>query len=120
MDGKAVLIDAIPRDDVQKIRVIDRFITDRGALYSEFIACSEDFESEIAREVAKQCFTYVELEEEDGNLHKASGLAGKVRKLDFCGAASSTAAGETLKACEALLDNDARQVFEANQDARGE
>ena len=118
MGGEAVLLDAVALDDAQLNKVIERFNTDRNDLYKEFIGRCDDFEREIAKEVSKQKFTYAELEEEDTDLRKLQDWLEKIRKLDFYGAELSAAAAEKLKACEALLDNYARQVFEANQDSR--
>lgn len=118
MGGESVLLDAVPLDNAQLSKVVDRFNADRNDLYKEFIGRCGDFEKEIAKEVAKQKFTYAELEEEDTDLRKLQDWLEKIKKLDFYGAELSTAAAEHLKACEALLDDYARQVFEANQDAR--
>ncbi len=116
MGGESVLLDSAPLDDAQLNKVIERFNADRDELYQEFIGRCDDFEKEIAKEISKHKFTYAELEEEDTDLRKLQEWFERIKKLDFYGAQLATSAAEKLKACEALLDDYARQVFEANEE----
>ena len=75
-----------------------------------------DFEAEIAKEVAINKYTYVELEEEDIDLRKLQVWLEKIRKLDFYGAALAEDAAARLRACEELLDAYARRVFHAHDE----
>lgn len=97
MGGESVLLETAPLDDNQLAKVIDRFNTDRDELYREFMGRCDDFEKEIAKEVAKEKFTYAELEEEDTDLRKLQDWLERIRKLDFYGAAEGPAAAEKLK-----------------------
>ncbi|MGG6896691.1 MULTISPECIES: Chromate resistance protein ChrB [Rhizobium] len=119
MGGESVLLDSAPLDDTQLNKVIERFNADRDELYREFIGRCDDFEKEIAKEVSKQKFTYAELEEEDTDLRKLQEWFERIKKLDFYDAQLATLAGEKLKACGVLLDDYARQVFEANEENKG-
>ncbi|MGY5801303.1 Chromate resistance protein ChrB [Rhizobium sp. LEGMi12c] len=119
MGGESVLLESAPLDDAQLNKVIERFNADRDELYREFIGRCDDFETEIAKEISKQKFTYAELEEEDTDLRKLQEWFERIRKLDFYGAQLANSAAEKLKACEALLDDYARQVFEANEENKG-
>ncbi len=116
MGGESVLLESTPLDDAQLNKVIERFNADRDELYQEFIGRCDDFEKEIAKEISKQKFTYAELEEEDTDLRKLQEWFERIKKLDFYGAQLAAFAAEKLKACEALLDDYARQVFEANEE----
>ncbi len=119
MGGESVLLDSAPLDDAQLNKVSERFNADRDELYREFIGRCDDFEAEIAKEISQQKFTYAELEEEDTDLKKLQEWFERIRKLDFYGAQLAMSAAEKLRNCEALLDDYARQVFEANEENRG-
>ncbi|WP_245417651.1 Chromate resistance protein ChrB [Aminobacter sp. AP02] len=57
-----------------------------------FLGRCDDFEAEIAKEIAINKFTYAELEEEDTDRKKLQGWLDKIKKLDFYGAALAQAA----------------------------
>jgi DNA-binding transcriptional regulator PaaX len=118
MGGEAVILETVALDRAQEEKVIGRFKADRDEAYREFIDKCADFEAEIAKERAANHFTYAELEENDVDLKKLQGWFEKIRKLDFYGATLAAEAGERLRACEALLDAYARQVFEAHDENR--
>ncbi|ARU04260.1 chromate resistance protein ChrB [Comamonas serinivorans] len=114
MGGHCVILATAGLDQAQETKVIERFKADRDEQYQEFLGRCQDFEAEIAQEIAKQKFTYAELEEEDTDLKKLQIWLARIRKLDFYGAALAEQAEQRLRHCEALLDSYARQVFEAN------
>jgi len=118
MGGEAVILETVALDRAQEDKVIARFKADRDDAYDEFIDKCADFEREIAKEQAVKHFTYAELEENDVDLKKLQGWLEKIRKLDFYGATLADKADERLRACEALLDGYARQVFEAHEENR--
>lgn len=114
--GESVLLETIALDRAQEDKVIARFKAERDEAYAEFIDKCDDFEREVAKEVAAAHYSYAELEENDVDLKKLHGWLGKIRKLDFYGAARAAEAQRRLQVCEATLDNYARLVF----DAKGE
>ena len=86
MGGESVLLVTTSLDKAQEDKVVGRFQADRDDQYREFIGKCDAFEAEIAREIAKEKFTYAELEEEDNELKKLQNWADKIRSLDFYGA----------------------------------
>ncbi len=118
MAGESVILETVALDRFQEEKVIARFKSDRDEAYREFIDKCGDFEAEIAKERAADHFTYAELEENDVDLKKLQGWFEKIRKLDFYGATLGAEAEERLRACEALLDAYAQQVFDAHDENR--
>ncbi len=118
MSGTSILLEAVALDRSQEEKVISRFKADRDEQYKEFLGRCADFEVEIAKEIKKKKFTYAELEEEDTDLKKLQSWLEKIKKLDFYGATLAEEATTRLKSCEAILDNYARQVFDAHDENR--
>jgi hypothetical protein len=116
MGGEAVLLETQSLDKGQEAKVLARFKADRDEQYREFLGKCDAFEAELMREIAKEKFTYAELEEEDNDLKKLHGWLGKIRSLDFYGADLAQQASERLTDCEARLDDYARRVFETNEE----
>lgn len=114
--GESVILETVALDQAQENKVIERFKADRDEAYVEFLDKCDDFEREVAKEVAASHFTYAELEENDVDLKKLQGWLGKIRKLDFYGGARAAEAEERLKGCEAVLDDYARRVFDAHDE----
>lgn len=115
MGGEAVLLETTSLDKGQQDKVVARFRADRDEQYREFLGRCGGFEAEIAKEIAKEKFTYAELEEEDIDLKKLQNWLEKIKSLDFYGATLAQEATERLAACEALLEDYARRVFDTNQ-----
>jgi hypothetical protein len=118
MGGEAVILETVALDRAQEDKVITRFKADRDEQYREFLGRCDDFEAEIAKEIAINKFTYAELEEEDTDFRKLQGWLEKIRKLDFYGATLAEEAEERLRACEALLESYAQKVFDAHDENR--
>jgi hypothetical protein len=116
--GQAVILETVALDRAQEEKVVTRFKAERDDAYEEFIDKCDDFEREIAKEVAAKHFTYAELEENDVDLKKLQGWLEKIRKLDFYGASRAGDAAERLQRCEALLDSYAKTVFDAHDENR--
>ncbi len=118
MNGSSVILETVGLDRSQEDKVVSRFKADRDDQYREFLGRCDDFEKEIAKEIAINKFTYAELEEEDTDLKKLQGWLEKIRKLDFYGATLAEEATERLRGCEALLDGYAQRVFDAHDENR--
>ncbi|WP_457584532.1 Chromate resistance protein ChrB [Ensifer canadensis] len=118
MAGESVILETVALDRFQEEKVIGRFKAERDEAYREFIDKCGAFEAEIAKERAADHFSYAELEENDVDLKKLQGWFEKIRKLDFYGATLAAEAQERLRACEALLDAYAQQVFDAHDENR--
>lgn len=115
MGGETILLTTSSLDKKQEAKVVARFKTDRDDQYREFLGKCDAFEAEIAKEIAKEKFTYAELEEEDSDLKKLQNWLEKINNLDFYRASLSALASGRMKDCEALLADYAQRVFEANQ-----
>jgi len=115
MGGETILLVTTSLDKAQEDKVVARFKADRDDQYREFIGKCDAFEAEIAKEIAKQKFTYAELEEEDNDLKKLQSWIGKITALDFYGAPLGATASERMTSCEKLLADYAQRVFDANQ-----
>lgn len=116
--GECVLLETVALDHSQEDKVIARFKADRDDAYEEFLDKCDDFEREVAKEIAASHFTFAELEENDVDLKKLQGWLTKIRKLDFYGAARAEEAADRLAKCETVLDDYARRVFEAQEENR--
>lgn len=114
--GEAVILETVALDPGQEAKVLARFNADRNDAYVEFIDKCDDFEREVAKEVAASHYTYAELEENDVDLKKLQGWLAKIEKLDFYAAERAAEAQARLKDCEALLDDYARRVFDAHDE----
>ena len=114
--GESVILETVALDRGQEDKVIARFKAERDEAYAEFIDKCDDFEREVAKEIAADHYSYAELEENDVDLKKLQGWLEKIGKLDFYGAVRAEEAQARLKCCEAVLDDYARRVF----DAKGE
>ena len=116
MGGETVLLVTTSLDKAQEGKVIARFKADRDDQYREFIGKCDAFEAEIAKEIAKEKFTYAELEEEDNDLKKLQSWIEKIKSLDFYNATLAASASEHLTRCEAALADYAERVFKADQE----
>jgi hypothetical protein len=118
MGGDAVILQSVALDRIQGEKVVARFKAYRDDAYREFIDKCDDFETEIAKEITAQHFTYNELEENDVELKKLQGWLEKIKKLDFYGAELAADAAARLKICEGLLEDYAQRVFDAHDENR--
>ena len=116
--GEAVILETVALDRAQESKVLARFMADRDEQYSEFIDKCDDFEREVAKEVAASHFTYAELEENEVDLKKLKVWLARIRALDFYKAPLAAEAGSRLEGCEAVLEAYAQRVFEAHDENR--
>lgn len=116
MEGEAVLLETVGLDAGQEEKVVARFAKERNEAYIEFISRCDDFEGEIAKERGVGKFTYAEVEENEEDLVKLRAWLDKIIKLDFTGAPLRKQAEDRLAACAALLDDYAREVYEAQDE----
>jgi len=114
--GESVILETVALDPGQEAKVLARFKAERDDAYEEFIDKCDDFEAEVAKEVAANHFTYAELEENDVDLKKLQGWLTKIQKLDFYGADRASEAQDRLKGCVTVLDDYARKVFDAHDE----
>ncbi len=118
MDGDAVLLESVGLDEAEKQKVIARFSAERNEAYQELISRCADFEAEIAKERGVGKFTYAEVEENEEDLTKLRAWLQKIVRLDFYGASLRSEAEARLARCATILDDYAREVFEAQDENR--
>ncbi len=117
MEGEAVLLETVALDRSQEEKVIQRFSAERNEAYQEFISRCDDFEAEIAKERGIGKLTYAEVEENEEDLTKLKAWLEKIIKLDFYAAPLRAEAEDRLARCATILDDYAREVFEAQEES---
>jgi DNA-binding transcriptional regulator PaaX len=95
-DGESLLMGSIFFDGKHEERVISLFNNMRDEEYTEFITESEKYLKEIEKEIAKEKFTFAELEEEEAELEKLISWHEKIRMRDIFCSISREKAGEIL------------------------
>jgi len=115
-NGSCVILETAALNKTQHDRVVTRFKLDRDESYEEIIDKCDDFEREIAKEVAAEHLTFAELEENEVDLKKLQGWLGKIQTLDFYGASRADEAQARVDKCENLLDDYANRVFNAHDE----
>ena len=118
VDPRPLVAATVGLDRVQEQKVIARFSGERNEAYQEFISRCDDLEAEIAKERGIGKFTYAEVEENEEDLTKLQAWLAKIVRLDFYSASLRAEAEERLARCAALLDDYAREVFEAQDENR--
>lgn len=116
--GEAVILATVALDPAQESKVKARFNADRDEAYLELIDKCDDFDREVAKEIAASHYTFAELEENDADLKKLKEWLARIEKLDFHGAGRAGEARERVAGCEAVLEDYARRVFEAHDENR--
>lgn len=109
--GTFAVIDASPRDEASTALIRDAFVAARADEWAEFEADCGKFEAEIAREHAKQKYTFGELEEEEQSLDRLRRWYRELKKRDVLQLPAAVSAETRLQACAALLDGYAEQVY---------
>ncbi|WP_402840628.1 Chromate resistance protein ChrB [Microbacterium sp. GXS0129] len=85
--------------------------------WREFDADCGKFEAEIASEIAKEKFTFAELEEEEQSLDRLRRWYRDLKRRDVLGLAEAEASAEHLRACERALERFADLVYAADRTA---
>jgi len=85
----------------------------RDEEYIEIVERCNDFEAEIAKEIAAEHLTYAELEENDEDLTKLKNWLAKVQARDSLGATEGPNAAAAVARCDTALEGFAAKVYEA-------
>jgi hypothetical protein len=99
-------------DDIAVLR--DAFLAARVDEWNEFLADCAKFDAEIDREVAKQKFTFGELEEEEQSLERLRRWHRDLLRRNISDLDEAVAAARALEAATAKLAAYSEQVFAAN------
>jgi CRISPR/Cas system-associated endoribonuclease Cas2 len=115
-NGSCVILETVALDQTQEDRVVGRFQSDRDDAYEEIIDKCDDFEAEVAKEIKVNHLTFAELEENEVDLKKLQGWLGRIQALDFYQASQAEEAARRVAACETVLDDYAKRVFNAHDE----
>lgn len=118
--GEAVIFETLALDAKQEERVVAYFKHDRDQDYEEFLDKCGDYKKEIEKEVKADHYTFAEVKENDEDLKKLKNWLERIKVLDFYGAPARATAEQRLAECEELLEAYANEVFEREQNAKGE
>lgn len=118
--GSVAVFDIRPHDDAARTLVVDAFRAAREDEWREFVADCGKFTDEIAREIAKEKFTFAELEEEEQSLDRLRRWYRDLKKRDVLALRDAESAAEHLRQCEQALDGYAEQVYAANRNTSSE
>ena len=110
--GRLAVIDASPRDEASAAMIEDAYRSARVDEWVEYEADCGKFEAEIEREIAKEKFTFGELEEEEQSLERLRRWYSDLMKRDVLQLPEAASAERRLRACEEKLDGYAEQVYE--------
>ncbi|MCY0906396.1 Chromate resistance protein ChrB [Arthrobacter sp. H14-L1] len=111
--GVFAVMDAAPRDAASMALLRDTFKAARVDEWAEFTADCGKFEDEIAREIAKQKFTFAELEEEEQSMDRLRRWFRDLKKRDVLDLPEARDADRHLRVCGTTLDGYADLVYQA-------
>lgn len=111
--GVFAVIDAKPRTEEGEALIRDAFVSARLDEWSEFQADCGKYEAEIAREIAKQKFTFGELEEEEQSLDRLRRWYRELKKRDILALPEADTAETRLRHCEDIMADYADLVYQA-------
>ncbi|MDH2442411.1 chromate resistance protein ChrB [Amnibacterium sp. CER49] len=115
--GTFALADVALRDTESEATIEAAFVAARLDEWSEFEADCGKFEAEIAREIAKQKFTFGELEEEEQSLDRLRRWFRDLKRRDVLELREARQAEHRLHGCQALLQDYAERVYSAMRSA---
>lgn len=113
--GTLAVLATTPRDATSGVMLPELFEAARCDEWREFVADCGKFLDEIDREIARQKFTFGELEEEEQSLERLQRWIVELDKRQFAGFAATEAAEArgALERCTASLDRYAGLVYDA-------
>ena len=111
--GTFAVIDAAPRDEAARALLYDAFKAARVDEWAEFSADCGKFEAEIAREIAKEKFTFAELEEEEQSMERLRRWYRDLKKRDVLDLPEARDADRHLRVCNTAVDGYAELVYQA-------
>jgi hypothetical protein len=118
--GTFAVIDASPRDQATVVMLRDVFAAARVDEWAEFTADCGNFEAEIAKEFRKRKFTFAELEEEEQSLERLRRWYRDLKRRDVLELPEARAADARFRACVAVLEGYAEQVYQVVHAASGD
>jgi len=113
--GVVAVFDIHPHDDAARALVVDAFRSAREDEWAEFAADCGKFTAEIEREIAKEKFTFAELEEEEQSLERLRRWYRDLKKRDVLALPAADDAAARLRECDQALEGFAERVYAANR-----
>jgi len=114
--GEAFVMTFSVDEDGKKI-IIEKFNTARDEEYGELLEQCEEFFKEIEKEIARENFTFAEIEENEEELSKLKQWYEKITARDSFGAPLQEKAKLMLSKCAEALDGFCDKVYEFNEKA---
>jgi hypothetical protein len=111
--GTFAVLDVTPRDEEAEGVLRAAYTAARLEEWREFEGDCAKFEAEIAKEIAKAKLTFAELEEEEQSLDRLRRWYRELKRRDVFALPEAGSAEQRLRACEAVLDGYAEQVYDA-------
>lgn len=113
-EGEAFMLTFSADEDGEKM-IIDKFNAARSEEYGELFEQCEDYFKEIDKEIARQNFTFAEIEENEEELDKLKQWYGKIAARDIFCSPLRGKAESMLSKCAELLDGFCDRVYEFNE-----
>ena len=114
--GEAFVMTFSAEEDGEKV-IIEKFNGARDEEYGELLEQCEEFFKEIDKEIARENFTFAEIEENEEELGKLKHWYEKIAARDTFGAPLQEKAKLTLAKCTEALDGFCDKVYEFNDKA---
>jgi hypothetical protein len=111
--GTFTVMDVVPHDADGEALLRDAFAAARLDEWAEFDGDCGKFEDEIAREIAKEKFTFAELEEEEQSLDRLRRWYRDLKRRDVLELPQADAAADRVRQCEGVLEDYATRVYAA-------
>jgi len=109
--GEALLMESEFIEQKQEERIVSIFNTVRDDEYQECIHECEKYIKEIEKEIAKEKFTFAELEEEEAELEKLSSWYKQIEGRDTFKASRENQAKEIVTVIRTIFENYSEMVY---------
>ena len=110
-NGEAFVMKSSVDENSKKI-IIERFNTASDEEYTELLEQCGDFFKEIDKEIARENFTFAEIEENEEELNKLKEWYKKISARDFFDASLKEKCKITLTKCTDALENFCNKVYD--------
>lgn len=117
--GEAFVMKSSVEEDGQKA-IVERFNLARNEEYGELLEQCEDFFKEIDKEIARENFTFAEIEENEEELNKLKQWYAKIGARDTFEASLKETSEITLSKCTEALERFCDKVYEFTDKAQGD
>lgn len=113
-NGEAFVMSLSVDEDGEKI-IIEKFNAARDEEYGELLEQCEEFFKEIEKEIARENFSFAEIEENEEELNKLKQWYEKITARDSFGALLQEKAQIMLSKCAVVLEGFCDKVYEFNE-----